>query len=42
MFLLLSGLILFLMGFLGELISGLYDTIEGESLLKYEEDEGNP
>ncbi|MEO0239428.1 MAG: glycosyltransferase family 2 protein [candidate division WOR-3 bacterium] len=41
MFLLLSGLILFLMGFLGELISGLYDTIEGESLLKYEEDEGN-
>lgn len=41
MFLLISGLIFFLMGFLGELVSGLYDIVEGESLLDYEEDEGD-
>ncbi|HOK23118.1 MAG TPA: glycosyltransferase family 2 protein [Candidatus Hydrothermia bacterium] len=38
MFLLISSFLFFLMGFLGELISGLYDLVEGESQLENEED----
>ncbi len=39
LFLLIAGILFFVMGFMGELISGLYDFVEGETLLKYEEEE---
>ncbi len=38
LFLLTAGILFFMMGFMGELISGLYDYVEGETLLKYEEE----